>query len=173
MSKREKTVTRSFRISQSAFKGLEDDAARRNISVNTLVNQLFLVHTKWGRFFDEIGSIRISKSTFGRLLQASSDDAVVEASRLSGLDTPRAIIVAKHGTLSLSTVLDYVRSTSTYGGYAEYSEVETQGRLVITMMHNLGNKGSLFLSSILESIFGLVDCHPKITSSEHAVMIEL
>jgi hypothetical protein len=172
LSKKEKTVTRSFRVSESAFKALEEDAARRHVSLNTLVNQLFLAHTNWGQFYDKIGAIRISKSTFVRLLDASSDEAVIEAARLSGLDTPRAIMLAKHGELSLTTVLDYVRAAAAYGGYAEYNEVEKQGKLVITIMHNLGRKGSIYLSSMLESIFGTIDRHPKITSSEHSILIE-
>ena len=172
MMKKENSVTRSFRVSETAFKALEEDAARRNVSVNTLVNQLLLAYANWGRFFAKIGAVQIPKEAFSRLLDASSDEAVIEAARLSGLDTPRAIMLAKHGELSLTTVLDYVRAAAAYGGYAEYNEVEKQGKLVITIMHNLGRKGSIYLSSMLESIFGTIDRHPKITSSEHSILIE-
>jgi hypothetical protein len=172
LSKKEKTVTRSFRVSETAFKALEEDAARRNISLNTLVNQLFLAHTNWGRYYDRVGSIKIARSTFARLLEAASDDAAIEAGRLSGLEIPRTVIIAKHGVLSKSTVLDYIRSATRYGGIAEYSEVETQGRLVITIMHNMGRKTSLFLRGFCESIFQLIDHHPKISSTDNAVLIE-
>ena len=44
-----KTVTATFRIEEDAFKDLKEDAKKQNISVNTLVNQLFLVtHTTTG-----------------------------------------------------------------------------------------------------------------------------
>lgn len=171
--KKEKTITRSFRVGESAFKALEEDAVRRNISLNTLVNQLFLAHANWGRYYDRVGSVKIARSTFIRLLEAASDEAAIEAGRLSGLEIPRTVIMAKHGVLSLSTVLDYIRSATMYGGIAEYSEVETQGRLVITIMHNMGRKGSLFLSGFSESIFQSIDHHPKIRSVENAILIEI
>jgi len=173
MSKKEKTITRSFRVSESAFKALEEDAARRNVSLNTLVNQLFLAYANWGRYYDRIGSIQVARSTFVRLLDAASDKVVIEVGRRSGLDVPRAVIAAKRGVLSLDTVLDYLRSATSYGGYAEYSEVETQGKTVITIMHNLGRKGSLFLKSFLESLFGAIDHKPKIGLTDHSVLVEV
>jgi predicted DNA-binding ribbon-helix-helix protein len=173
LSKKENTVTRSFRVSESAFKALEEDAARRNVSLNTLVNQLLIEHTNWGRFLDKTGAIRISKSAFIRLLNGSADEAISEAARLSGLDHPRAVILAKHGVLSLKTVLDYIRNAAAYGGYAEYSEIENQGKLIITITHDLGRKGSIYLNSFLQSMFETIGLHPKISSTEHAVLIEI
>jgi hypothetical protein len=173
LSKKEKTVTRSFRISESALQALEEDARSQNLSLNTLVNQLLLAYTNWGRFIGKVGPIRTTKSAFNLLLNAASDEAIVEAARLSGPDTPKSIILAKHGVLSVNTVLDYVRSATVYGGFAEYSEIESQGKKVITLMHDLGRKGSVFLSSVLESIFGMVNLHYKLSTSEHSVIVEI
>ena len=173
MSKREKTVTRSFRISQSAYKALEEDASGRRISLNTLVNQLLLAHANMGRFQDKLGAIRIARPSFVHLLNACSDEALIEVARSVVLDSPRAQMLAKYGTLSLSTVLDYMRTMIAYGGWGEYSEVENQGKLVITQTHDLGRKGSVFISNVLESIFGMVNIHPKMSSSEHSITIEI
>jgi len=173
LSKREKSITKSFRISESAFKALEEDARSQNVSLNTLVNQLLLGYTNWGRFINKVGAIRTTRSAFNLLLNAASDEAIMEAARLSGPDTPKSIILAKYGVLSENTVLDYVRSATTYGGYAQYSEVQSQGKTVITLMHDLGRKGSVFIRNVLESIFGMTNIHPKMSSSEHSVIIEI
>lgn len=173
MSKKEKTTTHSFRVSDSAFKALEEDSARRNVSVNTLLNQLLVAYTNWGRFLDRVGAIRTSKAAFGTLLNASSDEAIIEAARVSGPDIPKSIILAKHGALSINTILDYVRSATMYGGFAEYSEVESQGKMTITLTHDLGRKGSIFMSSVIESVFGMINIHPKMSSSEHSVILEI
>jgi len=173
LRKKEKTITRSFRISESVFKALEEDAAKRNISVNTLVNQLFLQHVNFNRFFDQIGKIQLSRQTFGRLLNACPDEAISQTARLSGKDTPRAFMRAKYGVISLTTVLDYIRLAVVYGGYAEYSQVESQGKRTVTLMHNMGQKWSLLLCHYFESLFELIDLHPKITSSENSVTFEV
>ena len=43
------TVTRSFRINERAFLALEEEAKKRNIGINTLVNQLFLSYANFDR----------------------------------------------------------------------------------------------------------------------------
>ena len=173
MSKREKSLTRSFRISESVFKALNDDAKSRNVSVNTLVNQLLLAYTEWGRFIEKAGTIYTSKAAYMPLLNGASDEAIIEACRVSGSDTPKALILAKHGVLSLRTVLDFIRAASTYGGYAEYNEVEAQGKTVVTLIHDLGRKGSLYITQVLESTFATLNIHPKMSSSDHSVVIEI
>ena len=173
MSKREKTVTRSFRISESAFKALEEDASQRNISVNTLVNQLLLAHTNLGRFLDKFGMIRITRPSLAQLLNACPDASVVEVARSVASDTPKTIILAKYGVISLRTVLDYMRSMNAYAGWGDYCEVEGQGKLIVTQTHNLGRKGSLFIGNYLESVFGLADVHPKMSMSEHTLIFEI
>jgi len=173
LTKREKTVTRSFRISESAFKALEEDASARTISVNTLVNQLLLAHTNLGRFLDKFGTIRMTRPSFAKLLNACSDASVIEVARSVALDTPKTIILAKYGVISLKTVLDYIRSMNAYAGWGDYGEVESEGRLIITQTHNLGRKGSLFIGSYLESVFGLANVHPKTSLSEHALIFEI
>ncbi|HUK29443.1 MAG TPA: hypothetical protein VLV31_13545 [Candidatus Acidoferrales bacterium] len=173
MSKREKTVTRSFRISESAFKALEEDASQRNISVNTLVNQLLLAHTNIGRFLDKFGTIRMTRPSFSKLLNVCTDTSIIEVARSVASDAPKTIILAKYGVISLRTVLDYIRSMNAYAGWGDYGEVESQGKLIITQTHNLGRKGTLFISNYLESVFGLADVHPKTSLSEHSLIFEI
>ena len=173
MSKKEKTVVKSFRVSQSAFKTLEAEAASQNVTLNTLLNQIVIRYASWGRFVSKYKGIVIARSAFERLLNVSSDDVVAELGRQAGSETPKTIMFAKHGEVSLESVLDYIRGGATYGGFAEYSEVEKQGKLVITMIHNLGTKGSIYLSNNLQSIFDTAGFHPKISSTEQAILIEI
>jgi hypothetical protein len=41
---REKTLTISFRIGETAFKAPQDEAKKNNTSLNTLTNQLFMAY---------------------------------------------------------------------------------------------------------------------------------
>jgi predicted HicB family RNase H-like nuclease len=56
---RDKTVTRSFRISEGVFLALEEEAKKRNISLNTLVNQLFLSYANFDRHFQTPGFLKM------------------------------------------------------------------------------------------------------------------
>ena len=63
----EKTVTRSFRINEIAFLALEEEAKKRKISLNTLVNQLFISYANFDRYFQRLGMIKISKVTYRKI----------------------------------------------------------------------------------------------------------
>lgn len=67
----EKTVTRSFRINESAFLTLQEEAKKRNISVNTLVNQLFLSYANFDQYFQRLGMLKMSEFQFTKILSSS------------------------------------------------------------------------------------------------------
>jgi hypothetical protein len=169
-----KTITRSFRIDQVAFDALREDAERKEITVNTLVNQLFLAHKDFDMYFERMGVIKISAAIFSLLLGAASEKRIAEVGRQVGIDVPKTIIIAKDGTLSLQTVLSFLRMMSQYACLFEYNEVvSSDGRSkVITLMHSLGRNGSQFIIHYVKGIFEGIGLEPKISSSEHSVVIE-
>jgi hypothetical protein len=171
----DKTVTRSFRIGQEAFDALKEDAQRKKITVNTLVNQLFLEHKDFDVYFERMGVIKISAAAFSLLLGAASEERIAEVGRQVGLDVPKAIIIAKEGALSLQSVLNFLRMMSQYANLFEYNEVISHDRRskIITLMHNLGRNGSHFLVNYVKAIFESINLEPKISSSEHSVVVEL
>jgi hypothetical protein len=101
----EKTVTRSFRINESAFLALEEEAKKRNISLNTLVNQLFMSYANFDRYFQRLGMLKMSKVTFRKILNAAPANEIVEVAREVAQNSSRIIILARYGTLSLTSVL--------------------------------------------------------------------
>jgi hypothetical protein len=170
----DKTVTRSFRISEAAFNSLKRDAERKKITVNTLVNQLLLARKDFDRYYERMGMIKIASTTFDLLLQAASEDRAAEAGRQAGVDVPRAIIIAKHGILSLQTVLDFLRMMSEYANLFEYNQVESKdGRTIITLMHKFGPNGSLFLAQYVRTIFEGIGIEAKASSAAHSVVFEI
>jgi hypothetical protein len=77
----EKTVTRSFRINERAFLALEEEAKKHDISLNTLVNQLFMSYANFDRYFQRLGMIKISKVTFRKILNAAPANEIVGVAR--------------------------------------------------------------------------------------------
>ena len=97
----DRTVTRSFRINESAFLALEEEAKKRNISLNTLVNQLFMSYANFDWFFQRLGMLKISKVTFRKILKAAPANEIVKLARDVAQNSSRIIIPARYGTLSL------------------------------------------------------------------------
>jgi hypothetical protein len=170
---RGKTVTRSFRVDEEALSALEEEAARRNVSVNTFLNQQILSFTRYDRFFLRIGLVKYSANTLRLLIDAASDETIVEAARLAALDTPRAIIMSKYGQVTLETTLEYVKMLAEFGNMYEYSISKSPSGTVITLSHRFGAKGSLYYSSYVRTLFEQINYTLKIKSSTHSVDFEI
>ena len=172
-SKDDPTVTRSFRISARALKAIEDEAYTHNISVNTILNQQLLAFADFDRFIRRLGLIKLSSATFQRLLDAAPDKDIAEAARSAGGDTPKSIILTKDGAFNLQTAISFLQSLSEYANLFEYGEVNSGGKRIITLLHRLGPKGSVFFSNYVKALFEQLELFPKISTSDHSVTIEI
>ncbi len=143
-----KTVTRSFRINEAALAALEEEATRRNVSVNTFLNQQILSFASFDRFFLRLGLVKLSVNTLQRLLNAASDDKIAEAAVVAALDTPRPIILSKYGQVTLETTLEYIKMLSEFANLFEYSLASSPSGKVVTLFHRYGPKGSLILREL-------------------------
>ncbi len=141
----ERTMTRSFRIRETSLKALDEDAKKLNVSLNTLVNQLLASYTNFDRLFKRFRVIKVSSASFRRVLEAASQEAISEAGSQSGKNIPKTFILSWKGALSLENALEYLRLLSDYANLFEYSEVPHEGKRAITLSHELGRNGSLFI----------------------------
>ena len=168
----EKTVTRSFRISESAFLALEEEAKRRNISLNTLVNQLFLSFANFDRYFQKFGMLKISKVSYRKTLKAVPDQEVVDLAREVARNSGKVVILASYGMMSLKGVLDWLQDLANQAHWFQYNEVHSlEGKRVITLTHELGVKFSTFMVSYTKELFVQIGMNPKLSSTEDSVTI--
>ena len=170
----EKTVTRSFRINESAFLALEEEARKHNISLNTLVNQLFLSFANFDRYFEKFGMLKISKVAYRRTLKAVPDQEITEAAREVAQNSARVVLLTRYGTLSLAGVLEYLKGLADYAYWFEYNEVvSSERKRVVTLTHSLGEKFSLFMIAYSKSLFEQIAMSPKLTSTEDSITITI
>jgi hypothetical protein len=170
---RKKTTTRSFRVDDSALKTIERDASEAGVSVNTFVNQVFLSYTEFDRYFFKSTRNPLLSDNVGVLLGLLSDESAAEAGRLVGQNVMRSMILAKYGSMSLGSILALVRLFARYGKAYSVYESETGGRTTVTIFHNWGMKGSIYLTQIMATLFGMIELKPKITTTDKAVIIPL
>ncbi len=169
----DKTVTRSFRISEAALGAMQDEAARKNVSVNTLLNQLIVSYTKYDRFLKRFQLMKLTGVSFRRILDATSSRTISKAGHLAGGAVPSGLITARAGHVTLDTVIEYLKDTGDYNDLFEFSEVPHGGRRVITLSHQLGMKGSLYFSKYVEAIMTSIGVQPRVTYTSDSVMVEV
>ena len=170
---RPKTATASFRLDESALKAIQEDARKQNVSVNTLLNQLVLAYANYDRPMKRFHMIKIPASSFKRILEAATDEAIVEAGNSTGKDVPKTYMRAKWGEVTVENALSYLKTTADYTSLFEYSEVLHGGKVNVTLSHDFGPKGSLFLQRYVQAIFEPLGRPPRFLPDENAVAFEL
>lgn len=173
VSKSEKSVTRSIRISERALKAIEEESKRQNISVNTIINQQLLSYAESDRFFRRLGGMKFSSRTVQHFLDAGSNETIARAGEQTGRHTPHSIILAKYGKQTLDTVYGYLEMLSEYANQFEFSKVEEDDKIIITLLHRLGPKGSVFFENYMRVLFEQIDYVPKIDANDDSIVIEL
>ncbi len=168
---RRKSTTRSFRVDEEALRAIEKDAAKANVSVNTFVNQLLLSYSNFDRYFGQFQMIKITNDGFAYLLDSLSDEEAAEAGKRTALNIVKSVILAKHGELNLSTALDYFKMMSEYSRVYTYGESEVGGKRMVTIVHSLGPKGSIYYAHYLTYVFEMIGLKPKVTTTEKAVAV--
>jgi hypothetical protein len=168
-----KTTSATFRIDEYAYEIMQQDARMMKISVNTLVNQLLDLYVNSDRFMNEAGLVRITKPNFKQFLEVAPKDELAHIGESAGKNLGKTAILAKRGTMSLATVLEYIQGFAHYGGYAKYNETETNGKRVIVLVHDFGRAGSVYIGAYVKPLFEYVSSRPTIALSEDSVVIEL
>jgi hypothetical protein len=170
---KEKTVTISFRISETALRALQEDAKKQNVSLNTLANQMFTSYADYDRFLEKFHMVKLSIPTLKRIINAATDEAIVDAGSAAGGSVPESFILAKTGSLSVQSALDYLKLMGAHANLFDYSEVTHEGKTSVTLTHDLGTKGSLFLTRYAEAIFKPLGKQLKIRQLPDAVTFEV
>ena len=170
MPREGRTIAKSFRVNEKALEALQEEAKRQSISVNTLVNQLLLDFSEFGRFLQRVNALKLSRKTFSEILNSAPEDGLVKAAHTAGKGAPIALIASKYGRVTVNTVLDYIRDLSSYANLFEYSEKNENERRTVTLMHELGSKWSTFLAHYIGEAFATSGIQPKVRTSDRAVI---
>ena len=174
MSTKERTVTTSLRISETAYKALQEDAKKQNISINTLANQVLLDYAEHDRYLKKYGLLKVISPLWEELLNAvASDEAIVKAGRALGPGALPSTIISMRGELTVPGILDWLKRMGTYSNLCDYSEISHGGKTSVTLSHGFGPKESLLLASYLDSLFKTAGVQIKVTQLKDSVTFEV
>lgn len=165
-----KTVTRSFRVDQQALEIIEQDASKKKISANTLVNQLILSYASYEHFLQhpmvKLGSA-FHEAVVGRL----SDADAISAGKQLAENQGRIAILSRWGAISVEGVLSDLRWLADYSGAMTCQERQVGPRRTVTVAHTWGRKGSLFWGQFMLSLFELAEVRPRLTITDNSAVV--
>jgi hypothetical protein len=150
--KKSKTVIRSVRITKELDNLLEKDAKAKRVSLNSLISMIMTKYVEMDRYNERFGTITLRREGFRSILEAIEDDKITTLAKEIGSQIPKQFLLFWFKKTNLETYLKYLSLVCKYSGFAEY-EVDTnedETDYVITLLHDLGEKWSIFLKNWLE-----------------------
>lgn len=150
--KRKKTATISFRMDSKYEQLLRNEAEEKKVSLNTLANQIFGEHLEWQRYIERFGTIVMSKDAFKLVLEFLSEEKVIDLAISIASKAPMEFILFKWKDLSSDNVINFVRMFFGHCGYGQYDYVKDKSTNKFSIRHELGRKGSLFLTTYIKTV---------------------
>ena len=166
-------MTKTFRISEEALDALSEDARAQNVSMNTLVNQLLISYVEFDRWMRKVHLIKIAGSTLRLFFDGISPETAKAAGEEQVREMAETFILSHYGALTAESVLAYIRTISEHGGVYEYNEVTRVGSKTLTLLHELGMNGSIFISTAAVKLLAEVGIKADCKLSDGAVILTL
>ena len=147
-----KTATITFRIDESYAKGLRKEAEEKRISLNTLANQIFGDHVEYAQFMKKFGMVEMSKGSFKDLLDSLDEKNIINFAKSIGSTEPKDFILFKWKKLTADSVTEFIKMYFEHCGYGVCDMQRDDSSSEVSVHHDFGKKGSIFLKAFLEAI---------------------
>jgi len=113
------------------------------------------------------------RSLYSDILSLISDEDARQLGRSCAQRVAKSFMLARHGTITVETIAETMRSYAERAGYGRYTEAWEDGRRIITIMHEFGPKHSESTAAYAEALFQLVGLRPTITTTDEAAVIKI
>ena len=158
------TEVLSVRIQHMLVEELRSEAESSNISLNVLVNHIFMRYTAWERDACRIGFVPITKDLFANLLEKLEESQVEQVAMESAKHIIDVIIYMRK-RFDLQTFLQWIDEMCRASGFAK-KRVTMDTLYTYIVQHDLGMNYSIYLKTVLQSLFNNLQkkIEPNITA---------
>ena len=169
-----KTVLRTIRLSKGLDELLQKDAESKRITVGALVSTILTKYSQWDRYTEKFDMITFRQETLKAILEAADDEQLIRKAREIGAKIPTEFLMFWFKKTDLESYLRYLELLCNYGGFARY-ELESNGNMhVITLLHNMGDKWSLFLKYVMEEgVMSTIGILPRFEVNKASLVIKI
>jgi hypothetical protein len=145
------TKTASFRIEDSLLDSLIEDSTAKQISLNTLVNQVLREYIEWYANAPKVGYMIVRKSLISTMLEKFNEDQIRQLAKVTAKQS-REINLLFTSEYSIDSALKVIEYKMRMSGYVYRKEIRDNYHVYI-IEHGLGPKWSLYLAELFASEF--------------------
>jgi hypothetical protein len=148
---RKATKTASFRIDGSLLDALQEDSDNKQISLNTLVNQILREYIEWYANAPKVGYLIVRKSLMSAMLEKFNEDQIRQLAKITAKQS-REINLLFTSEYTIDSALKVIEYKMRMSGYVYRKDVHGD-QYVYTIEHGMGPKWSLYLAELFAAEF--------------------
>ncbi len=149
---KKKTTTITFRIDEEIDNKLRKIAGDKNLSLNTLANQILGNYVQLERYMEKFGVLMMSQDAFLSILDILDEKQIIQLASDIGSKEPKEFILFKWKDMNSELVSDFITIYFEHCGYGTCDLEKTESEIAISIHHKFGTKGTTFLKTFLESL---------------------
>lgn len=178
----------TFRINESVVDELQIEADQREISLNTLINQILRRYSDWDRFETKMGMMPVPKQMLSALvdraisvgkqngikdIQPYREQIAKEAAR-TALAVMKDSVLFMKKEYNIWTVLAVLQEYMKVSGINTDHKIEPGRKHVFLIQHDLGENWSEFTMQLIRMIFEeLAQVRASVSATPNTVIAEV
>ena len=147
------TDTFTIRMQKSQIDELKKISKVKNISLNTLVSQLFRHYLEIERVYDKFDWVKISKSTLKVALKKFTNEEIEIIGKQIALEFAIDFILVKWGDVSEQNILEFIKIYFKENSWGNCKIFTESNGIIITIQHKMGKKASKLFAVMIETLF--------------------
>lgn len=116
-----------------------------------LGNQIFSEYVEFQQYADQFGKIVLTKDSFKILLDSLDDDELIKVAKKIGKNS-KEFVLFRWGEFNHEIIIKFLQICLDYGGFGQYSINKNNDNTTLSIKHELGKKGSLFIKTYFEFV---------------------
>lgn len=146
------TESVTLRFDKEILGMLRNEAKEKQISLNTLLNQLAIQHLDWHAHAAKAGFITVRKGKIMKMLEKISEKDIIEIAEYIAKKESKDFVLMLRNEYNIHSSLDVIESWIKIAGYSYRHEVKGEEHSY-TIQHDMGRKWSLYLKEQYRFIF--------------------
>jgi uncharacterized FlaG/YvyC family protein len=142
----------TFRFDSRILERLKSEAGEKQISLNTLVNQIAAQHLDWHTHASKAGFVTVRKAKIEKMLEEIPEEKIVKIAEYVAKTESRDFIMMLRNEYSITSGLDVIETWMKIAGYSYRHETDGSVHSYV-IHHDMGKKWSLYLREQYRFLF--------------------
>lgn len=155
MDKKEKarpeSVSRTFRIEEPILEELQQHAAEKRISINTLGNQIFKQYLEFYANADKAGFVSVHRSLITKLMVGHTEDELARIGTQVVQESIEDMFFMLGYSRTINSVISFIETWIRLCGFQSRNKVE-ENTYMLFMQHDMGRNWSVVLGNAFKAI---------------------